>query len=497
MLRRIAKAIGMLLGALGLIGGVLYLLGMRLLLDGGGTPNVAWVESEAARAERLAGHRAAQRAVAPAPAAPAGPEVPGAEPALPAASGARATAPAATAAVATVPRSLPAPYWTDFRGPLRDGHYAERPILTAWPKSGLTPLWKQPVGGGYSSFVVAGGRAFTIEQRGSEEVATAYDVATGRELWANAWTARFREVMGGDGPRATPAWAGGVVYLLGAAGELRALEDSSGRLLWRTNILTDAGADNLQWGMAASPLIVDDTVVVLPGGGNGRSVAAYDGRTGKLAWSALNDKQGYSSPMLVTLAGVRQVLVFAATRLMGIVPGTGEVLWEFPWKTQYDAHASQPLVVGDNRIFVSTGYGTGAALIEFSSAAGRLSVREVWRSTRMKNQFTSSLLHDGFIYGLDESILACLDAATGELKWKGGRYGYGQVLLAGGHLIVLTEDGDLALVRATSERHDEIARFPVLEGRTWNHPAMADGLLLVRNSNEMAAFDLRWPAAGR
>jgi outer membrane protein assembly factor BamB len=201
--------------------------------------------------------------------------------------------------------------------------------------------------------------------------------------------------------------------------------------------------------------------------------------------------------VLVTLAGIRQILVFAATRLMGIVPGTGEVLWEFPWKTDYDAHASQPLVVSDNRVFVSTGYGTGAALVELTAAGGRLSVRQVWRSTRMKNQFTSSLLHDGFIYGLDESILACLDAATGELKWKGGRYGYGQVMLAGGHLIVLTEDGDLALVRATPERHDELARFPVLDGRTWNHPAMADGFLLVRNGNEMAAFDLRLPATGR
>jgi outer membrane protein assembly factor BamB len=504
MLRRIAKVVGILLAAVLLIGGVLYLFGMRLMLDGGGTPHVAWVESEATREERLARHREAQRAASPVPAASqAEPEDAKREPDAPPAGGPEVPAPtpaaseAAAAIAAPAPSPLPTPYWTDFRGPLRDGHYTERPILTAWPENGLTPVWKQPVGGGYSSFVVARGRAFTIEQRGDEEVATAYDVATGRELWAKAWAARFSELMGGDGPRATPAWADGVVYALGATGELRALEDSSGRLLWRTNILTDAGADNLQWGMAASPLIVDDTVVVLPGGGNGRSVAAYDRRTGKLAWSALNDKQAYSSPMLVTLAGVRQVLVFAATRLMGIVPGTGEVLWEFPWKTQYDAHASQPLVIGDNRVFISTGYGTGAALIELSSADGRLSARQVWRSTRMKNQFTSSLFHDGFIYGLDESILACLDASTGDLKWKGGRYGYGQVMLASGHLIVLTEDGDLALVRATPERHDEIARLSVLEGRTWNHPAMAGGILLVRNINEMAAFDLRVPAAGR
>ncbi len=256
-----------------------------------------------------------------------------------------------------------------------------------------------------------------------------------------------------------------------------------------------AGVANLQWGMAASPLIVDDTVIVLPGGPDGRSVVAYDRRTGKQAWAALGDRQAYSSPMLVTLNGRRQLVVFAASRLMGLSPDRGEVLWEYPWKTQYDVNASQPLIIGDSRVFISTGYGTGAALVELTEAAGRVSVREAWRHNRMKNQFTSSLLHDGYIYGLDESILACLDAATGALKWKGGRYGYGQVMLAGGHLVVLTEDGDLALVRASPERHQELVRFPVLGGKTWNHPAMADGILLVRNINEMAAFDLRQPAA--
>jgi outer membrane protein assembly factor BamB len=169
------------------------------------------------------------------------------------------------------------------------------------------------------------------------------------------------------------------------------------------------------------------------------------------------------------------------------------MLWEYPWKTQFDINASQPLVVGDNRVFLSTAYGTGAAVIELTAAEEAFTLKEVWRNIRMKNSFTSSVLHEGFIYGLDEAILACVDASTGDLKWKGGRYGYGQVLLASGHLIVLTEDGNLALVRATPERHDEKVRFPVLEGKTWNHPAMADGFLLVRNLAEMAAFDLRVP----
>jgi outer membrane protein assembly factor BamB len=338
---------------------------------------------------------------------------------------------------------------------------------------------------------MARGRAFTIEQRGGEEVAAAYDVATGRELWTSRWTATFREAMGGDGPRATPTWAEGRVYVLGAEGEFRVLDERTGAVAWRTNILNDAGATNLQWGMAASPLVVDDTIVVLPGGQDGRSVVAYDRRTGARRWSALDDQQGYSSPMLVTLGGVRQLLVFTASRLVGLTPDRGALLWEYPWRTQFDVNASQPLVIGDNRVFVSTGYGTGAAVIELTRAGDAFSVREVWRNIRMKNQFSSSVLHEGFIYGLDESILACVDAATGELQWKGGRYGYGQIVLASGHVIVLTEGGDLALVRATPERHTELARFPVMEGKTWNHPALSDGYLLVRNINEMAAFDLR------
>ena len=475
-LKRVLKGtIGILIAFMA-IGGVLYLLGVRIVLDGGGGPHVAFVKSLEQRAEELAKHREAQRAQPPET---------GATPVLPPTTATEESAPAA-------PAKPVSSYWTEFRGPQRDGHYRQQPIRTDWPKAGLKPLWKQPVGGGYASFVVSGGRAFSIEQRGRQEVAAAYDLETGRELWTNSWEALFQEPMGGDGPRATPTWHDGRLFVLGAAGELRALDAAAGRMLWRTNILDDAGASNIQWGMSAAPLVVGTTVVVLPGGPKGNSIVAYDIATGKRAWGALDDRASYSSPMLVTLDGVPQVLTFTATRLVALSPNGNELLWEFPWTTQYEVNASQPLVVGANRVFVSTGYGTGAALLELSRGADRkFAVREVWRTNRMKNQFSSSVLHDGFIYGLDESILACLDATTGELKWKGGRYGYGQIMLASGHLIVLTEQGELALVRADPGSHQELARFPVIDGKTWNHPAISDGLLLIRNLNEMAALDLR------
>jgi outer membrane protein assembly factor BamB len=313
-------------------------------------------------------------------------------------------------------------------------------------------------------------------------------MATGREIWTHGWTAEFRETLGGDGPRATPTWDEGRVYALGAAGDLEVLDAASGEILWERNILHDAGAENLYWGISASPLIVDENVVVLPGGSNGSSVAAYDKRTGAPRWKSLDDPQAYTSPMLVTLAGERQILVVSARRAMGLDPEDGSLLWDHPWVTNQGINVAQPLVVGENRVFLSAGYGHGAAVVEVERDGSSFRARPVWSNTRMKNKFTSSVLHQGHIYGLDEAILACVDASNGDLKWKGGRYGYGQLVFAAGHLIVLTERGELALVEATPEEHRELALFPAIEGKTWNHPAIADGVLLVRNANDMAAF---------
>ncbi len=380
------------------------------------------------------------------------------------------------------------PEWRRFRGPGMDGRYESAEIATAWPPDGLPLLWKQPVGGGYASFVIAEGRAFTIEQRRDREVVAAYDLTTGRELWTHGWTAEFRETLGGDGPRATPTLDEDRLYALGASGELKVLEVASGEVLWERNILEDAGAENLQWGMSASPLIVDEKVVVLPGGSNGSSVVAYDKSTGAPMWKSLDDAQAYASPMLVTLSGERQILAVGANRVMGVSVEDGSLLWDYPWVTNQGINVAQPLILDESRVFFSAGYGHGAAVVEVTQGESGFSARPVWSNTRMKNKFTSSVLHQGYVYGLDEAILACVDASTGELKWKGGRYGYGQLVLAAGHLIVLTERGELVLVKATPERHEELAMFPAIEGKTWNHPAMADGVLLVRNANEMAAF---------
>lgn len=457
-------------------GGVLYAAGLRIIRYGGGGVGFTFTRSAEQRAAEIEKHREAQRAQAPPPVA--------AQP--------TPLTPAPSASPAAEKRSAPeaaaSSYWTRFRGPGGDGHYGQQPVRTDWGGA-LTPLWKQPVGGGHSSFVIAEGRAFTIEQRGLRELAAAYDLASGRELWTTPWEGIFRSSMGGDGPRATPAWHEGRLYVLGASGEFRALDAATGRTFWRTNILADAGAGNHEFGIAASPLVAGNTVVVLAGGQNGQSVVAYDRQSGQRVWSALDDRPSYASPMLVTLGGVKQILAFTATRLVGLSPDDGTLLWEWPWSVTNQA--SQPVVVGPDRVFISASTSVDAAMLQVTAGAGgQFTARELWRTNRMNNNFSSSVLHDGYLYGLDGSILSCIDATTGELKWKGGRYGTGQLVVASGHLIVLTEDGELALVRADPAAHQEIARFPALEGKTWNHPAISDGILVIRNTEEMAAFGL-------
>lgn len=457
---------------------LVFFFGLRVQMDGTGMRPIFYFFKPEAHYQALERNRLEQRKTpvpAPSSAAPAVEE--------------KAEPVAETAAARHGgPASVPAAYWTDYRGPKRDGLYDETAVLPAWPSQGLPLLWRQPIGGGYASFVVAQGKAFTIEQRRHQEVVAAYGLETGRELWIQAWNAEFKEVLGGDGPRATPTWDEGRLYALGAAGELRCLDAQTGATIWSLNILTDNQAENLTWGMAASPLVVDDKVIVLPGGSAGKSVAAYNKFTGKPVWKSLNDKQAYVSPMLVTLAGRRQILVVSGNRVVGLGVEDGSLLWEYPWPTEHDINCAQPILLGGNRFFLSSGYGHGAVVLEVTGAEKGFAAHPIWENKRMKNKFNSSVLHQGHVYGLDEGILACVDMATGELKWKGGRYGFGQVLLAGGNLIVLSETGDLALVKAAPDRYEELSRFSALEGKTWNNPAIAEGRLLVRNTTEMACF---------
>lgn len=403
------------------------------------------------------------------------------------------SADAAGGELTNVVHSGPA-YWTEFRGPDRAGRYAEAPIRTRWAGRGLPVLWKQPCGGGYASFVVAEGLAFTIEQRLNQEVVIAYALETGREVWKLGHEALFSEWMGGDGPRATPTYHRGLLYSLGAAGDLRCLGARTGTLVWQHDVLEDSGSENLRYGLAASPLVYGEQLIVTTGmaGGKG-TVLAYDLLTGELLWQALPEQQAYASPMLAMLAGKEQMLVVTAERMVGLDLLDQSVLWEVPWEVSYGNAICLPVIVNDTRFFLGAGYGTGGALIEVRREDAAFTAKEVWQNRNLRTKFNPAVFHEGHLYGLDEGVLACVEAATGEQRWRKGKYGYGQVLLAGSHLIVLGGSGRLALVEARPERFLEVASFQALKGKTWNVPAIAHGRLLVRNSSEMACYDIGLP----
>lgn len=381
--------------------------------------------------------------------------------------------------------------WPEFRGHRRDGIYDQSDFEFDWKKHPPREIWRQPVGGGYATFVVGGCRAYTIEQRRKNEAIVCYHYETGREIWAYEYNASFEETLGGDGPRATPTLAGRRLYVLGAQGHLHCLDSETGKVLWQHSILQEYDQENLSWGLAGSPLVIDGKVLVTNSGKPGPSILAFDSESGQLVWKRDAGAQAYTSLVTMTLAGRRQVLNLAADALNAIDPATGEILWSFPWTTQWGINCSQPLDAGKDRVFISAGYGKGCALIQIESISGKLQTRELWFTTKMKNKFNSSVVHGGFVYGLDEGVLCCLDLATGDRRWKGGRYGYGSLILAQGHLIVMSEQGQLAVVEAKPDEYRELGSITVFDERTWNNFVPLGGRILARNHKEMVLYDLR------
>ncbi|HZV33157.1 MAG TPA: PQQ-binding-like beta-propeller repeat protein, partial [Verrucomicrobiae bacterium] len=391
---------------------------------------------------------------------------------------------------ATVTSSIHA-NWHAFRGPHQNGEYDERPIFTKWPETGLKLLWRQPCGGGYSSFALADDRAFTLEQRRDYEVLVAYDIVTGRELWTNSWPAKFSEYHSDEGPRSTPVYDDGKVYSLGATGEFRCVNATNGSVIWSTNIMTQNHAALPDYGLAASPLIVDEKLILQPDAYHGKSVVCYDKSNGKILWHALDLPMGYATPMVETICGERQVIVCGRPDVIGLRLDDGAERWRINWPIiNHERPITQPLMVSSNTLLLSAAYMTGAGAYEITRSGDSFDAHELWRNKSLKAKFASAVFWQGYVYGLDEDILCCVDAKTGERKWKDGRYGYGQLLLASGHLVVLCANGDLALVKATPEKLDELARFPALHGKSWNAPAIGDGRLLIRNGAEMACYQI-------
>jgi len=379
--------------------------------------------------------------------------------------------------------------WPQFRGPNRDGISRETGLSEKWPEDGPREVWRVKLGGGYSGLSVQGGRIYTMYSSGSDEFAAAIDARTGETIWKFRTDSSRRDQQG-DGPRSTPTVSGGIVYVLGASGKLHALKADKGQAVWSHDLQKEYGAKPPQWGASMSPLVEGDLLLVDAGGANDASILAFDKKTGKEVWRTFDDKPGYSTPIAITVGGVRQVLFFTARNLVAVRPGDGAILWRIPWKTSYDVNAAAPVFIAPDRFFVSSGYDVGGAVYEIEVRGEKVAVKQVWKNREMKNQFSSSILVDGHLYGFDDKTLKCIDAATGVRRWSERGLGHGSLTYVDGHLIVLGDQGTLALVQARSDAYREKSRAQVFKTKTWTVPTYVGGRVYLRDQNELVSFDV-------
>jgi outer membrane protein assembly factor BamB len=377
--------------------------------------------------------------------------------------------------------------YPQFLGPDRDGTVQAPPLARDWTVQPPALLWRRPVGAGWSGFAVSGGLAVTQEQRAGQEQVVCYDLFSGQVLWTHSDTARYATVIAGEGPRATPTISGDRVYTMGATGIMNCLELASGQIVWTKDLVQENQGRVAEWGISCSPLLTGDFVVATTGAKQG-SLAAYHRATGERVWVAGEDQSSYSSPGLGNLDGSRQIYVLNARTVTGHDPVTGALLWSHPWPGGHP-RATTPLVLEQDRLLVSSGYGIGSELLELKQdEQGQWNVRRLWKSIRLKSKFANLIHWEGFIYGLDDGIMVCLDPATGQLRWKDGRYGHGQMILTSGLILLTAENGDVVLIDPVPEQLRELSRFSAMNAKTWNPPALAGAYLLVRNDREAACY---------
>jgi outer membrane protein assembly factor BamB len=390
--------------------------------------------------------------------------------------------------------------WVGFRGPGRDGVIHGTNIATNWKASPPKLRWRQEVGPAWSSVVVIGDRLFTQEQLGDMERVVCYAADTGKELWAVEDATRFEETVSGAGPRATPTFADGRLYTLGGTGTLSCLDAAVKKRCWSRDVAAEAGAKPPMWGYCSSPLVVDGLVIVFAGGKNNKGLLAYHCDSGKLAWSAAAGSDSYSSPQLTTIGGRPQCLMLSDAGLFAVDPATGTILWQHGIAMPGAPRSAQPHMVADGQLTVATLEGIGMAMMHVGRDGSNWKTDTVWTTGQMKPEFPDYVVHQGHIYGFDLSTFCCLDAATGERCWRDGRYGRGQVMLLADQslLLVVTEKtGEVVLLAANPQQHQELGRLKAIKGKTWNHPVIARGRLYLRNATEMACYELPTRKSGQ
>ncbi len=393
--------------------------------------------------------------------------------------------------------------WPQFRGPTHDGASPEK-ILKQWPATGLTEVWKVPLKDGFSSFAVADGKAFTLVTRevdgAKQEVCVALDAKTGKELWAMPLgVAKYDgggdngapDNKGGDGPRSTPAYDHGKVYTYSSRMVLKCFDAETGKDIWSVDMLKDHGGKNIHWESAASPLIEGDLVYVV-GGGPGESLLAFDKNDGHVVWKGEDDGLTQSTPVAATILGERQVIFFTQAGLVAVEPKAGTVLWRFPFKYSTST-AISPVVSGDI-VYCSAAYKVGGGACKISKADGKFAATELWSqlgaASPMQSHWATPVVHDGYLYGLfgqakfAKAPLKCVEMATGKVVWSQDGFGPGGLTLVDGHVLVLSDAGDLVLVKASPDAYKEEARSHVLSGKCWNIAAVSNGEVYARSTKE-------------
>ena len=384
--------------------------------------------------------------------------------------------------------------WPQWRGANRDGISTESGLWTDWGPSGPEAIWRAKTGMGFSSLAVAQGRAYSLVQDGENEVMVCWDADRGTELWRYPYPTPVKYVSEKrSGPRSTPTVADGKVYGVGSSGLFFCLDALSGALRWQHDLLKEYKAPSPQWGVAFSPLVVGDLVYTCPGGPAGCSIVAFDKNNGKEASKALDDAPSYSSPIVVTAAGRPQLLVLTGKALVSVSPTDGTLYWRYEWPVDFDANAATPTCAG-NYVFISSNYGKGCAMLEIvPHSDGSLKAQMVYENNRMKNHFSSCVLYQDNLYGFDDIFLVCLSFRTGKVRWKERGFGKGSLLLVDGQLIVLGEEGKVAVAAATPEAFQVKSTFQFSENRCLSAPVLAHGKLYLRDESELVCFRLKKP----
>jgi outer membrane protein assembly factor BamB len=389
--------------------------------------------------------------------------------------------------------------WPQFLGPHRNGVSAETGLIDSFPKDGPKLLWRVKGGVGMCGVAISRGKAVTMVQTAGRQRALALDATTGKTLWSTDVAPRYRNEMG-DGPRATPTIDGENIYVFTGEGNLVCLKFADGTVRWQKKPLKEFGGKAADYGMACSPLVVGDLVMVTAGTKAG-TVVAYRKSDGKLAWKAGDDPTGYSTPALLEVGGQRQVVVFTGASAIGLEPKTGKQLWRFAYKTQYHCNTASPIAVGGN-VLISSGENHGSAMLSLVSAGGVFDVKPVWtsygRTSVLRSEWQTPILHNGHLYGLDNvgsagpvTNLTCVDAKSGKRRWIQRRFGKSNGIFADGKLWYVTMKGELILLKADPEKFTELARSKPLIGTTRHAPALSGGRLYLRDGSEIVCLDVR------